>query len=34
MALETYHNAYTARLQESYKQAESQHDFANKIDIG
>lgn len=34
MALETYYNAYSARLQESYRKAESEHDFANKIDIG
>lgn len=34
MALETYNNAYQARLQESYRKAEGDHNFANKIDIG
>lgn len=34
MALETYHNAYSARLQQSYQQAASSHNFSDKIDIG
>jgi len=34
MALETYYNAYQARLQESYRKAEGEHNFDNKIDIG
>lgn len=34
MAIETYQNAYSQRLQESYRKAENQINFDNKIDIG
>jgi hypothetical protein len=34
MALETYYNAYQARLAESYKKAAGDNDFSDKINIG
>ena len=34
MALETYYNAYQARIQESYKKAAAEQDFGDKINIG
>ncbi len=34
MALETYYNAYQARIQESYKKAADEQDFGDKINIG
>lgn len=33
MAIETYKNTYSQRLQDSYKKAEKEINFDNKIDI-